>query len=55
VALAAIQGLNEKVEEKETRIQEQESRIQNQAAEIETLKKNLADLNQLVQSIAGRK
>ena len=55
VALAAIQGLNQKVEEREGRIQEQESRIQNQAAEIEALKQNLAELKQLVQSIAEKK
>jgi hypothetical protein len=41
VALAAIQGLNQKVEEKDAWIQEQESRIRNQAAEITALKQRL--------------
>jgi hypothetical protein len=44
VALAAIQGLNQKVDEKETRIQEQ-------AAEIQDLKQSVAELKQLVQSL----
>jgi hypothetical protein len=44
VALAAIQGLNQKVDEKETRIQEQ-------AAEIQELKHSVAELKQLVQSL----
>jgi hypothetical protein len=48
VALAAIQGLNQKVEEKE-------ARIQGQAAEIEALKQNLAELKKLVQTIAEKK
>jgi hypothetical protein len=48
VALAAIQGLNQKVEEKEARIREQ-------AAEIEALKQNLAELKKLVQTIAETK
>ncbi len=44
VALAAIQGLNQKVDEKEGRIQEQ-------AAEIQELKQSVAELKQLVQSL----
>ena len=51
VALAAIQGLNQKVEEKEAKIQEQNSRIQNQAAEITELK---ARLDRLEQAISGK-
>jgi hypothetical protein len=48
VALAAIQGLNLKLEEKESRIQEQ-------AAEIQALKQDLAELKKLVQTIAEKK
>jgi len=48
VALAAIQGLNEKVNEKDARIQEQ-------AAEIAELKHSMADLTKLVQSLAEKK
>ena len=48
VALAAIQGLNQKVEEKDARIQEQESRIQNQTAEITDLKARLEVLEKIV-------
>jgi hypothetical protein len=49
VALAAIQGLNQKVEEKEARIQEQ-------AGEIADLKTRLEKLEQLMsQSIGGSK
>jgi len=44
VALAAIQGLNEKVNEKE-------AKIQGQAAEIADLKAQLAELKQVVQSL----
>lgn len=57
VALAAIQGLNQKVEEKDARIQAQESRIWKQAAEItnlkqqaETLERRLENLEQLIRS-----
>ena len=55
IAFAAIQGLNEKVEEKEKRIQEQESRIENQGEEIRELKQNLAELQKLVQTLVARK
>jgi len=48
VALAAIQGLNEKVNEKDAKIQEQ-------AGEIAELKQSVAELKQLVQSLAARK
>jgi hypothetical protein len=51
VTLAAIQGLNRKVEEKEARIQEQNSRIQNQSAEITELK---ARLDRLEHAISGK-
>jgi hypothetical protein len=47
VALAAIQGLNQKDEEKEARIKEQESKIQHQAAEITELKTRLEALENL--------
>jgi hypothetical protein len=48
VELAAIQGLNQKVEEKAATIQEQ-------AAEIQSLKQDLAELKKLVHSIAEKK
>jgi hypothetical protein len=48
VALAAIQGLNQKVEDKEARIREHESRIRAQAAEITELKGRLERLEQLM-------
>jgi hypothetical protein len=48
VALAAIQGLNQKVDEKESRIQEQ-------AAEITELKQSVAELKKLVQALAEKK
>jgi hypothetical protein len=44
VALAAIQGLNEKVEERDARIREQEIQIQTQTVEIRKLSRALADL-----------
>jgi hypothetical protein len=48
VALAAIQGLNEKLEQKEARIQQQ-------AAEIQELKQGVADLKKMVQLLAERR
>ncbi len=48
VALAAIQGLNQKVEEKDATIQQQ-------SAEIEALKQSVAELKQLVQALADKK
>jgi uncharacterized coiled-coil protein SlyX len=61
VALAAIQGLNQKLAEKDKTIQDQESRIRNQAAEITALKQqndSLAErfnhLEQTVKTLAGR-
>jgi hypothetical protein len=48
VELAAIQGLNQKVEEKAAKIQEQ-------AAEIQSLKQDMAELKKLVQTIAEKK
>jgi len=64
VALAAIQGLNQKLEEKETRIQEQEARIQKQdteigelqakAAEVDALQKQLQALAANVQTLAEK-
>jgi hypothetical protein len=46
VALAAIQGLNQKVEEKDKKILEQESMIQRQSAEISEMKARLEKLEQ---------
>jgi Chaperone of endosialidase len=46
VALAAIQGLNQKVEEKDKKILEQESMIQRQSAEIADMKERLEKLEQ---------
>jgi hypothetical protein len=46
VALAAIQGLNQKVEEKDKEILEQESMIQRQSAEIADMKARLEKLEQ---------
>ena len=51
VALAAIQGLNQKVDEKEARIQDQESRIQSQSAEITELKQELGQLKRMVNAL----
>jgi hypothetical protein len=48
VALAAIQGLNQKVEEKDKKIVEQESMIQRQSAEIADMKTRLEKLEQLI-------
>jgi uncharacterized protein YoxC len=48
VELAAIQGLNQKLDGKEARIQEQ-------AAEIQNLKHSVAELKQLVQTLAEKK
>jgi len=48
VALAAIQGLNQKVDEKEARIQEQ-------ATEIQELKQSVDALKKLVQTLAEKK
>jgi len=55
VALAAIQGLNAKVEEKEKRIQEQEARIQKQASEIGNLQEKLAALQAVVEQLAQKR
>jgi len=48
VALAAIQGLNEKVDERDARIREQEIQIQTQTVEIRKLSQALADLQTTV-------
>ena len=48
IALAAIQGLNERVNEKDIRIQEQ-------AGEIAELKQSVEDLKKIVQSLAEKK
>jgi predicted RNase H-like nuclease (RuvC/YqgF family) len=51
VALAAIQGLNQKVE---TRCQESEARSQKLETENAELKRELAELKALVQMLAGK-
>ena len=48
VALAAIQGLNEKGDERDARIREQEIQIQTQTVEIRKLSQALADLQTIV-------
>jgi hypothetical protein len=48
VELAAIQGLNQKLEEKTSEIQEQDAKIQNQSAEIADLKTRLETLERIV-------
>jgi hypothetical protein len=50
VALAAIQGLNEKVEEKDAKIRDQESKIQNQSAELADLKQRLLALENIIRN-----
>jgi len=54
VALAAIQGLNQKVEEKEIRIQAQAAQIQQQAEQIAVMQQSLAQLQKVVQTIVER-
>jgi len=51
VALAAIQGLNEKLDEKDAEIQE----LQEKADKVDCLEKQLNDLKQIVQLLAERK
>jgi hypothetical protein len=48
VALAAIQGLNQKVEE-------QKSELKARDAEIQDLKQSMADLKKMVQSLAEKR
>jgi hypothetical protein len=50
VALAAIQGLNQKVDEKDAKIRDQESRIQSQSAELAELKQRLAALENIIRN-----
>lgn len=54
VALAAIQGLNQKVEEKESRIEAQAAQLQQQAEQIAALQQSLAQLQKAVQTIVDR-
>jgi len=54
VALAAIQGLNQKVEEKEARIQEQAARIQNLQQQNDSLARRLNDLETTVKRLAAQ-
>jgi hypothetical protein len=50
VALGAIQGLNQKLDQKEARIQQQETKIQNQSEEINQLKSRLDRLEKMMSS-----
>jgi len=51
VALAAIQGLNQKLEE---RCQKADSRVENLEAENAELKRQLGEIKELVQSLAKK-
>jgi hypothetical protein len=53
VALAAIQGLNEMIDEKEAVIRAQDARIQAQAGEIAQMKERLEKLEQLMAAKQG--
>jgi hypothetical protein len=58
VALAAIQGLNQKMEDREARIQEQGAEIEKlkaKADKVDSLEKQLNELKQMVQLLAERK
>jgi chromosome segregation ATPase len=55
VALAAIQGLNQKVEEKETRIQDQAAEIQNLKKQNDSLTQRLNELEATVQQLVAQK
>ena len=51
VALAAIQGLNQKLEEKQAEIET----LKAKAAKVDSMEKRLAELEQMVQSLAKKK
>jgi trimeric autotransporter adhesin len=51
VALAAIQGLNQKMNEKDQKLQEQSVQIEKQASEIEELKQQVKQLGQIVNTL----
>jgi len=51
VALAAIQGLNQKLDEKQVEIET----LKAKAAKVDSMEKRLAELEQLVQSLAEKK
>jgi phage baseplate assembly protein gpV len=53
VTLAAVQGLNQKIQEREKTIQSQESRIRDQAAEIADLKARLTRVEQWIAAKNG--
>ena len=55
VALAAIQGVNQRVDEKETRIQEQAAQIQALRQRNDSLERRLNGLEAMVQELAARK
>jgi len=54
VALAAIQGLNQKVEDRDAKLASQESRIEHQAAEITDLKRELSQLKEMMAAVNRR-
>jgi len=51
VALAAIQGLNQKVNEKDAEIE----KLKEKADKVDSLEKQLNELKQMVQLLAGKK
>jgi uncharacterized coiled-coil protein SlyX len=51
VALAAIQGLNQKLNEKDAEIQ----KLKEKADKVDSLEKRLNELEQMVQSLAANK
>jgi hypothetical protein len=51
VALAAIQGLNQKLDEKDAEIQ----KLQEKAGQVDSLEKRLSDLEKIVQSLSVKK
>jgi len=58
VELAAIQGLNQKLDETRAESQSQDAEIaalKEKAGKVDLLEKRLADLEQTVQALAGKK
>ncbi len=51
VALAAIQGLNQKMNEKDQKLQEQDVQIEKQASELEELRQQVKQLGQIVNTL----
>jgi len=54
VALAAIQGLNEKLDEKDARIREQEAKVQDQSTEIRELREAVDELKTMVEQMSRK-